>query len=191
MRLCYRRSFILPQEPCNSCFIMDACTLCHVLWTVDTHTKNTHLPPLKGLEGPGQFFIYLRLDSTERRKSCTSRMLCLHHSNTNHQKHGMSQTLTNAGESQWSFDYPAVKPVIGGATFEFVMNEPHFTSNTKRYRLSWDHVGLVIMRNKAKLNSGVKCSKWGQNLTQIYEARMIRKGQFNSSLFVLCFLRFK
>ncbi len=24
----------------------------------------------------------------------------------------MSQSVTNAGESQWAFDYPAVKPVV-------------------------------------------------------------------------------
>ncbi len=36
---------------------------------------------------------------------------CLHHSNTHHQKH-MSQSVTNAGESQWAFGYPAVKPVV-------------------------------------------------------------------------------
>ncbi len=39
-------------------------------------------------------------------------VLALHHSNTIHQKLGMSQSVTNAGESQWSFDYPAVKHVI-------------------------------------------------------------------------------
>ncbi len=27
---------------------------------------------------------------------------------TPHQKHGMSQSVTNAGESQWAFDYSAV-----------------------------------------------------------------------------------
>ncbi len=37
---------------------------------------------------------------------------CSHHSNTPHQKHGMSQSVTNAVESQWAFDYPAVKPVV-------------------------------------------------------------------------------
>ncbi len=31
---------------------------------------------------------------------------------TPHQKHGMSQSVTNAGESQWAFDYSAVKPVV-------------------------------------------------------------------------------
>ncbi len=31
---------------------------------------------------------------------------------TLHQKHGMLQSVTNAGESQWAFDYPAVKPVV-------------------------------------------------------------------------------
>ncbi len=31
---------------------------------------------------------------------------------TPHQKHGMSQSVTNAGESQWTFDYHAVKPVV-------------------------------------------------------------------------------
>ncbi len=30
---------------------------------------------------------------------------------TPHQKHGMSQSVTNAGESQWAFDSPDVKPV--------------------------------------------------------------------------------
>ncbi len=27
-------------------------------------------------------------------------------------EHGMSQSVTNAGESQWAFDYSAVKPVV-------------------------------------------------------------------------------
>ncbi len=31
---------------------------------------------------------------------------------TPHQKHGMSQSVRNAGESQWAFDYSAVKPVV-------------------------------------------------------------------------------
>ncbi len=31
---------------------------------------------------------------------------------TPHQKHSMSQSVTNAGESQWAFDYPVVKPVV-------------------------------------------------------------------------------
>ncbi len=31
---------------------------------------------------------------------------------TPHQKHGMSQSVTNTGESQWAFDYSAVKPVV-------------------------------------------------------------------------------
>ncbi len=29
-----------------------------------------------------------------------------------HQKHSMSQSVTNAGKSQWAFDYPAVKLVV-------------------------------------------------------------------------------
>ncbi len=39
-------------------------------------------------------------------------MLALPHSNTTHQKHGMSQSVMNAGESQWEFDYPAIKHVV-------------------------------------------------------------------------------
>ncbi len=39
---------------------------------------------------------------------------------TPHQKHGMSQSVTNAGESQWAFDYSAVNLSFEAATFEFV-----------------------------------------------------------------------
>ncbi len=39
--------------------------------------------------------------------------------NTPHQKHGMSQSVTNAGESQWAFDSPAVNLSFEAATFEF------------------------------------------------------------------------
>ncbi len=37
---------------------------------------------------------------------------------TPHQKHGMSQFVTNAGESQWAFDYPAVNPVVWSQIYE-------------------------------------------------------------------------
>ncbi len=39
---------------------------------------------------------------------------------TPHQKHGLSQSVTNAGESQWAFDYSAVNLSFEAATFEFV-----------------------------------------------------------------------
>ncbi len=41
---------------------------------------------------------------------------------TPHQKHGTSQSVTNAGESQWAFDYHAVKPVIWSSNI-WIRNE--------------------------------------------------------------------
>ncbi len=49
-----QEAFIHPLEPCEERFITDARTLFHVFWTVD---KKHPLTPMKGLEGPGQFFI--------------------------------------------------------------------------------------------------------------------------------------
>ncbi len=40
--------------------------------------------------------------------------------NTPHQKHGMSQFVMNAGESQCAFDSPAINLSFEAATFEFV-----------------------------------------------------------------------
>ncbi len=46
--------------------------------------------------------------------------MCLWFKHTPHQKHGMSQSMTNASKSQWAFDYPPVNLLFGAATFEFV-----------------------------------------------------------------------
>ncbi len=50
--------------------------------------------------------IFLILSSPEGARMLAS------FKHTPHQKHGMSQSVTNAGESQWAFDYSAVKPVV-------------------------------------------------------------------------------
>ncbi len=62
-------------------------------------------------------FLILSLSVNSSREG--ARMLASF-KHTPHQKHGMSQSVTNAGESQWAFDYPAVNLSFEAATFEFV-----------------------------------------------------------------------
>ncbi len=44
--------------------------------------------------------------------SCEGARVLASFKHTPHQKHGMSQSVTNAGKSQWAFDYLAIKPVV-------------------------------------------------------------------------------
>ncbi len=60
-----QEAFIHSPELCEARFIMDSRTLFNVLWTVVQKHPLTE-------EEPGQFFILLRLDSSERGKPYTS-----------------------------------------------------------------------------------------------------------------------
>ncbi len=75
--------------------------------------------------------LFILMNETQRSESVkwselsiTTRIIqtvmCLWFKHTPHQKHGMSQSMTNASKSQWAFDYPPVNLLFGAATFEFV-----------------------------------------------------------------------
>ncbi len=55
-------------------------------------------------------FLILSLSVNSWRRARARVLASFKH--TPHLKHGMSQSVTNAGESQWAFDYHAVKPVV-------------------------------------------------------------------------------
>ncbi len=64
----------------------------------------------------------------------------------------MSQSVTNAGESQWAFDYPAVKPVVWSGNI-WICNKHALV--TPRALLLFMVTGLAARDGDEDLNKGL------------------------------------